>query len=311
MSKHNFIQRLIPSKAMIAAIIAVSLIGVSPIFIRLVTIGPNAMGFYRMFFSMGFLLIWSAVTSKHRSYERLTFGRPLVLIFLSGLFFSLDLACWHASLLHTEIVNASLFSNLIPVFMPLLVWVVYSQKPSWRFMIAVLIAILGASMVVGESINVNFGYLKGELLALGTSFFYSCYLLVVSKLRKFMPVAKVMAWTSLFCALFMLLYAVLANEKIMLTTSNDWIGVLCLALLVQTGGQAMLAYAMGHISENIISMIVLLSTVVSGIIGWVVFGEALSLIQFIGGLIVIAAIIYAKYVETSTQKRYTHVASDQ
>lgn len=306
MGLQKYLQNLIPSKPMLAAIVAVTLIGISPIFVKITDIGPNATGFYRMFFSLGFLVTWSAMTDKHHSYEQLSFGRSLVLAVLSGLFFSLDLACWHVALHHTEVVTASLFTNMMPVFMPLLIWVVYSQAPDWRFMIAVGIAILGAAIVTGEGFTLDHSSLKGNILAILAAFFYACYILVVSKLRKFMPVAKVMTWTTFFCSLFMLLFSILADEKIIPSTLNDWIGILALAFLVQSGGQVLLTYAMGYLSEQMISLLVLLSTFVSGIAGWLVFNEAISLIQFTGAVIVIGAIIYANYIETLTQKKYKH-----
>ena len=294
---------LIPSKAMLAAMLATTLIGISPCFVKITDIGPNATGFFRMLFSLFFLVLLTATQKNVRSYETLSGGEPKFLVVLSGLFLSLDLACWHVSLHYTEIVNAALFNNMMPVFMPLLVWIFYSQRPNWRFLIAVTFAMLGAAIVTGESMSMMLSSFTGDMLAMLAAVFYACYIMVVTRLRKFMPVTRVMAWTTFFCGLFMLLYAVLSGEKIMLTTKNDWIGTLSLALLVQTGGQGLLAYAMGYLSETMISIMVLFSTVVSGIAGWIFFGEELGFIQFAGGAIVISSIIYANYVETLTQRK--------
>lgn len=271
------IKKFKASKPLFIAIIGSILLGASPIFVRLTDIGPISTAFYRIFFALPILWVWDWLGAKKhlRSHNSPT-QKDYILFALAGLFFALDLITWHWSLDLTSIVNASLFNNFTPFFVPLFVWIFYTQKPSMLFVCAVIAALFGSGILTGESIQLDLTHLWGDLFALFSAVAYSAYIIILKQLRDRFDTSVIMLWSTFFNMLILLVCVLVSGENFIPVTLNDWIGILSLALLVHVGGQGLLASAMGGLSAAFIALVLLIAPVVSALLGWVVFEASLQ-----------------------------------
>jgi drug/metabolite transporter (DMT)-like permease len=71
----------------------------------------------------------------------------------------------------------------------------------------------------------------------------------------------------------------------------DWTPVIALSVSSQLVGQGLLVYAMGHLSPVVVGLCFLTQPIASAAIGWAVYGEALSLGDGLGALLVCAALV--------------------
>jgi drug/metabolite transporter (DMT)-like permease len=276
------------------ALIGSSMLGLSPVFVRMCDIGTNAIGCYRLLFAMPLVYVWMRL--EERSNKKAPIKptvREYYVLGLAGFFFCLDIATWHLSIEMTSIINSAIFNNLTPIFVPLLIWVLYKIKPSLIYVSSATMAILGSIVLTGSTFSLNPEQFAGDMLAISSAVAYSGYIILVKNLRAKFNAPTILFWTSLSNFVFLAIMAYFTGEAIALTTWEDWIGVLGLAILVHIFGQGLLAYSMGQLSAPFVSVTMLISPIVSAGFGWLVFGEAVGWMQTLGCMIVLSSIVTA------------------
>src|SRR3546814_9849891 len=90
---------------------------------------------------------------------------PLALILLPGLLFAGDLFFWHLAIKYTSVANATLLSNFAPVIVTLGAWLILRERITSKFLFAMVVAICGALMLVGASLQIGGDYVFGDMLA--------------------------------------------------------------------------------------------------------------------------------------------------
>jgi len=287
------------------AIIGAAMLGASPIFVRMCEIGPNAIGAYRMLFSLPLAWIWIQMEGRANPQSK---AKPTVrewyLLGLAGFFFSLDLATWHLSIDMTSIINAAIFNNLTPIFVPLFIWALYALRPSPIYVLSASMAIAGSIILTGSTVSLNPEHFAGDMLAISSAVAYSCYIIIVKGLRHKFNAPTILFWTSLSNMFFLSVMCFYTGEQVALITWEDWLGVLGLAILVHIFGQGLLTYSMGQLSAAFVSVVMLLGPVVSAILGWALFGEAIGWIQTLGCVIVLSSIVSARVDEKAEKAKH-------
>lgn len=273
-------------------------IAFAPIFVRLSDLGPSAIGFHRVFLSLPVLWLWTEIGARRntgptsRTTARVPVNSQWIFAVLSGLFFAADIALWHWSIRLTSVANATLLANFAPVFVALGAWLLLNERISFRFMVALFIALCGMAMVMGASIG-HERHLLGDLLGILTAVFYAGYILSVKRLRETMATGPVMFWTGIFSAAALLPIALLSGEGLIAGSLYGWAVLGGLALISHCGGQGLIAYALAHLPASFSSLALLLQPVVAAFLAWGLLAEPLGLLQSAGGIVVLFGIFLA------------------
>ena len=85
---------------------------------------------------------------------------------LGGLFFAIDLSLWHESILRTRLANATLFGNMSSFLYMLAGFLLARALPRPVQAGALLLAIIGAALLLGGSYEISRDHFLGDLLAL-------------------------------------------------------------------------------------------------------------------------------------------------
>lgn len=278
----------------LAALIAGAVgIGFAPIFVRLSDLGPSATGFHRLLLALPALLLWLAVERRQRPGARPTRADSWRLIG-AGLFFAGDLAIWHWSIGLTSVANATLLANFAPLYVTVVAWTLFGQRPTGRFVIALGLALAGAVALMGDSLSFAAVHLWGDGLALICAGFYAGYILMVSDLRSRLSTATIMAWSGAVSALALLPVAVLSGESLIPPNPETWAVLFGLALVSHVGGQGLIAAGLAHLPPAFGSMVLLVQPAVAALLAWAWLGEPLSWGQAAGALAIIAGIRLAR-----------------
>jgi drug/metabolite transporter (DMT)-like permease len=275
-------------------------IGLAPILVRLTQAGPAATGFWRLLFSLPLL-----ATLASRSSGGV--GRPFRLGLLAGLAFALDLGFWHYGIANTSVGKATVLTNLTPVVVTAIAWIVLKQRPAPMFLAAVALAVAGASiMALTKGVgSVGPNPALGDALSLATALWYALYFLAVSAARKSAAAARIMFWSSLTGAPLLLLAAILLGEPVFPAAAAGWAA--CVGLgLVHVAGQGSIAWALGRLPPATASVTVLVQPVVATALGWLLFSELLSLPQAVGAAVALTGVVLA---QTASRTRAQPVTS--
>ena len=93
----------------------------------------------------------------------------------------------------------------------------------------------------------------------------------------------------------LLLVAALAIPQPVIPRSVEsaW-ALLALAFISQAGGQGLLTIALGSLPAVFSSLVIFLEAIAAAALGWIVLGEKLSIIQALGGLLILCGIYVAR-----------------
>lgn len=276
-------------KGLAALVVGAVAIGFAPIFVRLSEVGPVATGFHRLFWSLPVfaLLAWM------RPSPRPNAGQWRVMA-ASGAFFAGDMIVWHLGILLTSVANASLFTNMAPIFVALALWLIWGQVPSRRFVVALAVTVAGAVALVGGAVDLSPQRLAGDGLSLLSGLFYAGYILAVGRAREGLPTPLLMAVGGAVAAALILVAALALGEQVWPRTASGWAVVLGLALVSQCAGQGLIAWGLAHVSASFGALVLLLQPLVAVLVAWLLFAESLEAIQVVGAGVVLAGIHLAR-----------------
>ena len=274
--------------AFAALLTASSMLALGPWFVRLSGVGPVSAGFWRLAIALPFLFVIALAARQPVHWP----GRALgMLVALGAFFFAADLAAWHAGIHMTKLANATLFGNTSSfVFAAWGLWLARSL-PSRSQAGALLLAAIGAGLLMGSSAELSARNLRGDLLALLAGLLYAGYLIAVQKARAALAPLPLLFLSSAFGALMLLPLALVLGEQIV---PEDWTFVIILALSSQVIGQGLLVYAIGGLSPLVVGLTLLTQPAISAGVGWLVYGERLSPLDWIGAIAIGAALVLVR-----------------
>ena len=277
-----------PARAFVAVIIANIALAFGPWFVRLADTGPVASAFWRITLAAP-LLVVMALGSGWRPHG---LARGLwVTVALAGVCFAADLASWHIGILQTTLANATLFGNSATLIFPVYGFFVARALPSRMQGVALLLACVGAGLLMGQSYQLDPSHLAGDLFCLLAGVLYAAYFILMARARETMPPLPALALSTLASIAPLLLFAVLLGERIVPT---QWGALIGLALASQVLGQGMMIYALGKLSPLIVGIALLVQPVVAATVGWIVYDERLGLADLAGAVLVAAALVLVR-----------------
>jgi len=285
------------SRRALAAIIGGALlVAWSPILVRLSELEPTATAFYRMGLALPLLslLAWlgpKAPTTTDRQQKR---GRALLWVGVSGIFFAADLTCWHLSIEYTTVANATLFANGAPLFVTLAAWLLFGERIRTRFLLGLVLAVGGATLLVRGGEEGGDTRALGDLLGVATALFYAGYIISVKAARRTLRTPVVMAISGGISALLLAGVTWVQGEAFGPISGYGWAVLLVLAWLPHTAGQGLVAYGLAHLPASFTSLTLLIQPVAAACIAWLMFGEALGPLELAGGIAVLTGIRLAQ-----------------
>lgn len=267
-------------------------LAVGPLFVRMAAseahIGPVAAGFWRLALAVPVLLLF---TRMDRRFVRQLDRRLIAVIALGGVFFAADLGTWHLGILKTKLANATLLGNVASLLFPLYGFIIARAMPS-RFQGAALaLAAFGGVLLMGRSYELSPQYLAGDLLCLLAGLFYTLYLIAIDRARGAIDPWRLLTLSTIAGVLPLLVFALLLGEPIW---PDRWWPLIALTLVSQLIGQGLLVYTMGHVRPLVTGLMFLMQPVVAAAIGWIGYGEALTVADWIGAGAVAAAIVLVR-----------------
>ena len=282
--------------AFAALIIGSCALAFGPWLVRLSGVGPVAAGFWRLALALPFLFVIASAIGQPVHWPR----RGLViLIVLAGFFFAADLAAWHTGIHMTKLGNATLFGNVSSFgFAAWGLWLA-RRWPSLMQAAALLLAGLGAALLMGSSAELSARHVRGDLLALFAGLLYVGYLIAVERARGVLAPLPLLFLASVFGAAMLLPLSLLLGEQVI---PANWGPIFMLALGSQVVGQGLLVYAIGSVPPLVVGLALLTQPAISALIGWVVYQETLSRLDWLGAAAIGFALVLVRLPERGLRR---------
>ncbi|NJK40305.1 MAG: DMT family transporter [Acaryochloridaceae cyanobacterium SU_2_1] len=292
--------------AMIGAIVALAL---AAIFIKLSEreLGPFATIFNRFWIAYLVLRVWhEAEVWRSASKEAIevpadtSTRKDQLLLAAAALMFWGCIAFWAWSLTQTGVANSTLLHNLTPLFTTLGGWLILDQRFDRRFLLGLVVALVGASVLGFGDLQISAAHLTGDLAALFSALFSAANLMLIEKLRAKFSVTTILLRCCFLGAVLTLPITLLTEERLFPVSASGWLAVIGLAVVCQVLGQGLQAFSLKKLSSSLVGVLLLLDPVLAALIAWVVFAEGLTLTKWIAFLVVLLGVYLAKSSDGAT-----------
>ncbi len=274
-------------------IIGAIAIAFSPIFVRFSDVDPIMTAFYRIFISLPFFLFFSSF-SLIEKVKFPEYNNSYVIFLVSGIFFALDLICWHWSIKLTTVSKATFLSNLAPIVVIIFSLIFLKERFSKFFYLAALLSMVGMFMLLGESFKFYKSQFIGDLLGVLTAVWYGSYLVTISQLRKKYNSTSIMFLSGIVTAIILLIVSILFEQSLIPQSLFTITIIFLLGFICQFMGQSFITYSLAYLSASLSSLCLLIQPIAATVLAYFFFQEKLTTIQFFGSALILIGIYIAR-----------------
>jgi drug/metabolite transporter (DMT)-like permease len=269
-------------------------ISFAPIFIKLADVSPDSAGFYRMLFAGLSLLIVMLLRGENLRMAR----RPRFLLCFAGVFLAVDFMFWHRSIDLIGPGLSTLLANFQVFFTALFSWLLFKQKISRLFMLAVVMSMCGLLFITGvDWKSLEQGYQLGIALGLLTAVFYSGYILLIKTSMSDSSVSGVPAMliVSIPSTLLLAVATPLNGATFVIPDSGSLFALIGVGVICTTIGWSLISSAIKDIQATVAGLILLLQPTLALIWDVLFFGRATGGMEVFGILLILSAIFIGSF----------------
>lgn len=273
------------SRAYIVLLLGVLGLGFSGIFVRWAGAPGAVAGFYRT--GIACLVLFLPFLHNLRGRPALP-RREVLIAMLAGMFFAADLFFWNTGIMISGATNPTLMGNTAPIWVGLGTIVFFHERPGRLFWIGLLVAMSGAAVILGVDALNDVGL--GTFFGILSGMFYGGYFLVLQRSRQNLDTLTSFWLAALSSTICLAIVARILNQPLTGYSLSTYLNLAGLALVVQVGGQMAANFALGYLPASVVSPTLLLQPVLTGILAVPLLGETLTLVQIIGGAVVLLGV---------------------
>ena len=254
--------------------------------------GANVGTLLAVRFALAALVFWALVAAAGAARELRTLDRRDVGagIALGACGYALQAGCYFLAL---ERIDASLLSLLLytfPAIVAVAAVVIGRERMDGRRLTALVLASGGLALVVAGAGTGSLDPL-GVALALGAAVVYSAYILISDGVVGRVSPRLLSALVCTGAALTLTTGSALLGElRPGAVTAAGWGWLACLALVSTVGAISLFFAGLRRAGPTTASILATVEPVVTVLLAFLVFGEALGAVQLVGGALVIAAV---------------------
>jgi len=286
------------AKPRLALAFGILCISIFPILVKLKLTPGLISAFYRMAIAISLLLPYVLITKKFK----LPSTNILLLAILCGVLFASDVAVWNIAIQDSSATQASLLTNLSPLWVGIISFAFLKTKPATNFWIGTSVALFGMAMLVGFQFFIELNFDRAFILAVFSGILYSIYLLVSKKVLSQTDVLSFMTISLLASAVYLAVVCVGMNEPFSGFSDMGWLVLLIQAVVCQLMAWLSISYATQHMRPTRISLSLLGQAVLTAVLAWLFLDEKITLNMIFGGIILLLGIRTTFYPKTLSIK---------
>ncbi|MFQ6023900.1 MAG: DMT family transporter [Acidiferrobacterales bacterium] len=205
---------------------------------------------------------------------------------VGGLCLAVGFTCWIFALTHTTVANALFLLATAPFIVAILARLVLGERVKRATWVAMLVATVGITVMVGEGIAV--GTLFGNVMGLGAALGFSGFT-VALRYGKTVNMLPTVCFAGVFATLSSGIMIVATGHGITIPANDLW---LCTMLGVVQIGCGLILYTIGsrYVPAAELALLSLTEVVLGPIWVWIGVGEVPSVLTLLGGVIVLVAV---------------------
>jgi len=261
------------------------------IFIRLAEAPPLVTAAYRL--GIAAVLLAPVVFWRARPELRRLTRRDFLLAVASGAFLALHFGLWITSLDYTTVASSVVLVTATPIFVAVASYLLFRERITARIVLGIGVSIAGAVVIGYANWQAGGQSLLGSVLSLGGAVAVAGYLLIGRGLRKRMGLLVYIFLSYTSAAVFLLAVVSVTGQPMGGYPSDTYVLFLLLALGPQLLGHSSLNWALKYMPATMVTIAVLGEPVGATILAALILGEVPTLLEVVGGVLILGGILTA------------------
>lgn len=286
-------------KAKVALALGVLCISIFPILVKLNLTPGVISAFYRMAVATVCILPYVLLTKQFK----ITAKKPFYLAILCGVIFGLDVAVWNIAIQESTATQATLLTNLSPVWVGVGAFFFLKDKPTNNFWFGTVIAIIGMVMLVGFKTFVALDFNLAFCFAVLSGMLYAVYMLLSKDILNQINVLTFMTTSLVASTIFLGVLSYAINEPFTGFSNAGWLVLLLQGLVCQLLAWLLISYATKHMRATRVSVSLLGQAILASFLAWLFLDEAISTQMVVGGLVLLFGIRITFYQKSIFAKK--------
>ena len=297
--------KFIEKHPMIMILVGILGISLSSIFVRYSVAPSPVTAAWRLCWTV--LLMTPVVLGKTDIRKELfsVSRKHLLLSALSGLFLAAHFALWFESLYHTTVASSTTIVCTEVIWVSIGFCLFLGGKLSRKALSAIAVTIAGSLLIAWSDSGSGGNHLYGDILSLLAAIAVAIYTLIGRIVRKDLSTSVYTYILYIACALTLLAFcATLGNS---LTESLFGFGPspivigAMLALFSTILGHSIFSWCLKYFSPSFVSASKLCEPVAAAAMAAVLFGEIPTVLQLLGGAMILGGVVYYSHLERESQ----------
>ena len=237
--------------------------------------------FYRSIFFLWVLIAFILLTYRKKTFKKIKEAGVPGLI--GGIFLSTNFVAYMYSMMETTVANVVFIISTQTVFLPIVAYIFLKEKISPRGYVAIVLAMIGVTLMIGESLGT--GSLKGNLAALTIPINFSILVLIIRKYPKVDMIPAIFYAGILSC-----LYGLFLLEDLAISTKDIWLSFL-LGVPQLAFGFIFITIGSRTTPAVMVGLLMLMESIFAPIWVWLFYNEIPPASVLIGGIIILSAVV--------------------
>lgn len=286
------------TKPRIALFIGILCISIFPVIVRMNLTSGLISAFYRMAIATAIILPFALYTKK----LKLESIKMLLPIMVCGILFASDIAVWNISIQNSTATQATLLTNLSPIWVGVFSLIFLNFRPRRSFWLGTVIALIGMTVFVGVdtilNLQLDFAFFLGVL----SGVLYALYILVSKSVLEKLEVITFITYSMIFSTIFLLIINVAFGEQFFGFSNKAWISLFVQGIVCQLIAWLLISYSTQKMRATRVSLSLLSQAIFATILAAIFVNEKITSVQMIGSVIILAGIATTFYEKNATVK---------
>ncbi len=210
---------------------------------------------------------------------------------LAGVLLFSGAALQQAGMIYTTAGNAGFITGLYVLFIPLILAVIFHQRPRAVIWFAAGLAVAGLYMLsTGGKMSVN----RGDVLELVGAVFWALHVILIGRVVQRINVLQFAVAQYVACSLINIAVGLILETSMLPAFMQGWWLVAYTGLISVGLGYTLQAIAQREAPPADAAILLSMESAVAAICGWIFLGEALTPIQIAGCVVMMTGMLLAQ-----------------
>lgn len=276
------------------AAVAAAMMGTIGLIARYSVIDPASLTFYRLGLGAVILALYLAVTGQ----LRLLAGKPPVLVLVNGILLASFILCFLSAIQTISLTLAILLVYLAPALSAILAHFLFAERLTSRTLFLIMLAFFGFFMLQEFQFDSRVEQQQGLWYALASLVTYTAFILLNKKVPATVPLYHKSFYQLLVGSLCVL--PLVADQP--WPEADQWVWLVIAGLFPGFLALVFALQAIQHLPTRVFGTLAYLEPVVVIITAWLLFAEPMSVLQWLGALLILASGVAQAWLSQSPQQ---------